>query len=36
MARKPIGVAPTTELQPKVVIHPPPPIQKVSVPPRKK
>jgi hypothetical protein len=33
MARKPIGVAPTTQLQPKVTIVP---IKTVSVPPRKK
>jgi hypothetical protein len=35
MAKKrPTGLTPTTELQPKVTIHPPPPIVKVKVPKR--
>lgn len=33
---KPSYLAPTTALQPEPVIHPPPPIKMVPVPPRKK
>jgi hypothetical protein len=37
MAKKrPIGLAPTTELQPKPTFVPPPKIKMVPVPPRKK
>jgi hypothetical protein len=34
MAKKPIGLTPTTELQPPVTFVPPPPIKTVKVPKR--